>query len=602
MPTRESSWLRQILLNGISALLFVLMYPRPGWGLLAYVALVPMVIATLRSASGWRVFWTNYIVWLIWWNAMFIWLHPITVGGAIALSAYCAIYLPLAMTMMHWIHRRFHPPAALVLPLVIATTEFIRGTILAGGFSWFYLAHALVPTDVNSAGANVGGGISVGISGAVLQSADLFGEITVSMIIAVCNGFIVDLLTLPWRTVGTPRRRVYPTLRRSALLWVLCMVGAGLYGMYRLTQTDAVVTPGPRIAVVQTNVPQDNKIAPTSESMADDWHALLALHQRATAGQPKPDLIVWPETVVPAALNREAVAFYRNTTSYLAGREQFHEMISEVAKRDGIPIVVGAQGADDFTAYDIDRGYQVWIPDQRFNAAYLYHPDGTQADQRYNKMHRVPFGEYIPWVDAWPGIKRLFMKYLSPYDFDYSLDPGERVVVFDLPFKVSDNALDGERDERDDRHDDERGEKQVARFATPICFEDAVGRVCRQMIYGPDGSKRADVLINITNDGWYTGTPQGPQHLQIATMRCIENRVPMARSVNTGISGFIDSAGRIQQVVLTDGQTQSVEGVAVYQLSLDPRRTLYAIVGPWPMVLITIATCVLVIASWRKTR
>jgi len=105
------------------------------------------------------------------------------------------------------------------------------------------------------------------------------------------------------------------------------------------------------------------------------------------------------------------------------------------------------------------------------------------------------------------------------------------------------------------------------------------------------GEPKADVLINQTNDGWfwsrasdgYAPSPQQPQHLQIATLRSIENRVPTARAVNTGVSGFIDSAGRVGPLVTVDGRRQLVAGYAGHRVSLDPRRTLYGRVGDAPM-------------------
>ncbi|MEZ6190865.1 MAG: nitrilase-related carbon-nitrogen hydrolase [Phycisphaerales bacterium] len=86
-------------------------------------------------------------------------------------------------------------------------------------------------------------------------------------------------------------------------------------------------------------------------------------------------------------------------------------------------------------------------------------------------------------------------------------------------------------------------------MVTPICYEDAVTRAVRPAGLPSNGTKRADLIVNLTNSAWYPGHKQQPQHLQIASLRCIENRVPMARSVNGGISGFIDSLGRITSVV-----------------------------------------------------
>lgn len=90
---------------------------------------------------------------------------------------------------------------------------------------------------------------------------------------------------------------------------------------------------------------------------------------------------------------------------------------------------------------------------------------------------------------------------------------------------------------------------------------------------GPDRTKRADFIVNLTNDGWFAG-PQMAQHLQLAAFRAIENRVPIARSVNTGISGFIDSAGRVQETLPVHAT-----GTLTARLDLDRRVAPYTHLG-----------------------
>jgi apolipoprotein N-acyltransferase len=163
-------------------------------------------------------------------------------------------------------------------------------------------------------------------------------------------------------------------------------------------------------------------------------------------------------------------------------------------------------------------------------------------------------GEYIPG----PWFVEALIAWMSPWESDYELSPGEGPVVFTLP-----------------------GGWQVG---APICYEDAVAGICRKMVYGPDGSgsggKRLDLLVNLTNDGWYPGKGMRRQHAQLASLRCIENRVPMARSVNTGISAVIDSVGRSS--VRLDAYEA---GVLVHAVQIDERSTLYGTLGGWPWAL-----------------
>ena len=394
----------------------------------------------------------------------------------------------------------------------------------------------------------------------MVQIADLFGEHGVGFLVAMTNGLVVDLLAWPWirrrhGAVGPNTALVVP-----ALAWLGAFVGAWGYGHYRIGQFDASAPSAAqiRVAVVQTNVPQDNKNNPSPQQLIQDWQRLLALTHQAAGGKGT-DLVVWPETMVPAGLNDEAVAQYSLSDSLLG---MFHRQIQSLARELETHLVVGAHGYDDWKTvppHDTVPSYRV--PTKRYNTVYLYRTDGTQWTQRYDKIHRVPFGEYIPWVDRWPWLKQRFVKHLSPYDSDYTLQPGRALTLF--PVSPQGDASTA---------------KQTLRISTPVCFEDAVARVTRTMVFGEGGLKRTDLLINLTNDGWYAGTHQGPQHLQNAVLRCVENRVPMARSVNTGISGFIDSVGRVGPLVTEDGRHQQVEGTATHTMVVDTRQTVF---GRW---------------------
>ncbi len=117
------------------------------------------------------------------------------------------------------------------------------------------------------------------------------------------------------------------------------------------------------------------------------------------------------------------------------------------------------------------------------------------------------------------------------------------------------------------------GDRDV-RLATPICFEVTVAEVCRRMVYAADG-KATDLLVNISNDGWFGGSVAGRQrHLQIARFRCIENRVPMIRAVNTGLSASVDSCGR-----LLDIAPARETGWVLAEPQLDTRSTVYGRLG-----------------------
>lgn len=549
----------------VSAVLLGLAFPQPGWGWLAHVALVPAVVVAIRAASWRRLAWCAGAVFFLWWVVMLRWLMPVTAGGYVLLAAFMALWWVAALLAVRGLHAGWGWPATLALPVAWVALEVLRDHVPAGGFGWFMLGYSQA-----AFGPEQG-------AGRLVQVADLFGVYGVSVLVAMSNGLLVDLLTrsLTRRTAGgalRPGRAV--TI--AAAVWLTGLVAAWGYGQYRINEHEQVTTPGPRLAVVQTNVPQDNKIAPTPESQQRDWQALMELTHQAGEGNEHglPELIVWPETVVPTALNREARA-------YLSDAPAYDDALSELARQLGAPLLVGAHAYHDFVPERLGTGGPMAVPQRSHNSVYLYDVDGDQSPRRYDKVHRVPFGEYVPWVERVPALKQLFIRYLTPYEHDYTLDPGERFTVFELGRG-------------------EGGEAPALRFATPICFEDAVARVGRRMVYDDAGEKRVDALVNLTNDGWFHGLGSGgamrAQHVQIASLRTIENRVPMARSVNTGNSAMIDSLGRVR-----DALGPNVAGTLHGELRPDTRSTLYGRLGELPAwIVVVIATMALLGPALRR--
>jgi apolipoprotein N-acyltransferase len=213
----------------------------------------------------------------------------------------------------------------------------------------------------------------------------------------------------------------------------------------------------------------------------------------------------------------------------------------------------------------------------RFNSAVMVDKNG-QPQGRYDKIHRVPFGEYVPFRDWIPA-----MNALAPYETDYSVRAGQNFTRFPL-----------------DQH----------RFGVVICFEDTDPTLARQYVCR-DGTPQADFFVNISNDGWFKGTPEHEEHLAISRFRAIECRRSLARSVNMGISAIIDPNGRVLQPELIQSHEDSdvgatriwqlpgennrivelppsrwkdykkVAGVLVGELPIDQRTSLYAQWGDW---------------------
>jgi apolipoprotein N-acyltransferase len=190
--------------------------------------------------------------------------------------------------------------------------------------------------------------------------------------------------------------------------------------------------------------------------------------------------------------------------------EDSYGFVMGFAAKTKVDLLLGAIDQDETAAY---------------NAALLV-TDGARHVQLYRKMHLVPFGEYVPGRHTLPGIARIVGDQV-PDDFGF----GKEHTVF----KMS----------RDD-----------VQLAPLICFEDTIGELTRQFVRGG-----ANLLANVTNDGWFLETSGSRQHLANAVFRCIETRLPMVRSANTGVTCFINEFGRITQILLDDNGSQFTEGV-----------------------------------------
>ena len=331
-------------------------------------------------------------------------------------------------------------------------------------------------------------------------------------------------------------------------------------------QGDARNTPGISVAALQTNNPHSNRVAPTFDDLAAEFRVLAGLHRDAAEAEPKPHLILWPETVVPGPFNRDAEGLDQSGFATAA-----RALIEEC----GIPTVVGGSYLEEGPAA------------RRHNSAYLIVPGEPGEAGRHDKVHRVPFGEYIPGP-TW--LKSLVLERFSPYDFDYTLTEGELGEPFELTLE------DG----------------RVLRFATPICFEDTDPALTRAM-----ADRGAEALLNLTTSGWFGRMPAADgdagglawrsvraQHVQIASFRSIETGLPTLRAVNTGNSALITGSGFVREA-LPPGQP----GILHAELPLPPptqggsARTLYVRGGYlFAPVNAVVATVFLLLGIFRGER
>ncbi|MFT3684894.1 MAG: apolipoprotein N-acyltransferase [Phycisphaerales bacterium] len=436
-------------------------------------------------------------------------------------------------------------PLALTVPLVWVALEYLRGEWLLGGYPW-YLLGQLLTTD---------GGPS--------WLASWIGVYGCSLMLAVIGAAVIDVGI----KLNDPRKAGLV----FGLMLAAVPVLAGFFLGPCATATPLTAYRTLRVAVLQTNLPQDNKIGWKLKDRIDQhkhWLDLSRAAATASGETKRPQLIVWPETMFPGqALNPEALEVQRRSgLSYsVEGAVEplpvtwFADTLLKTQADLDIPFLVGAITADDL-AYERTASGGTKASGKRYNSAVMV-TDGRSQRERYDKIDLMAFGEYIPVVYRWPAVQ------------NWLTGLGAQGMAFDLGFGKERTLFNVEG----------------VRVGTPICFEICHEGTCRAFTTAPDGSRRAELLINLTNDGWfYDSDFNRKMHQLQARWRCAETDTPMVRAANTGISGLIDSNGRVVTKKMEDGgelsQREGVVTVDVPVAAPGTPATLYArggyLVGP----------------------
>ncbi|MHC4324936.1 MAG: apolipoprotein N-acyltransferase [Planctomycetota bacterium] len=520
---------------GTAVMLTVIQAPTD-FAPLAWVSFVPFIIACSPEARPRRLFLYGYFISLFYWLGNLYWVAPVTIVGWLVFCLYTALLWPVLALSLRYCRAR-KVPLFLAAAVLIVGVERMQGFFL-GGFFWRFLAHSQY--------RNV----------TLIQIADIFGAGGVSFLIAMVNGLLAELIV----TVGQKKRF---TLVQFAGTAIVCaaVVGAFAYGWWRIDQEAECVKEGPLAASLQSNVPQSVKR--TFESGDDLFTDLMELSK--TAAQTGAELIVWPETMVQATLNHEVLGLLDTSHSW----NVFDNELREHAK-DTAFLLVGAYGGtpevqDDLT---IKMG-------KKFNSAFMYKKNGDKAKEVYNKIHLVPFGEVLPLRKPLSWFYELLMEIkFIPYNFDYSLDYGSDYTIFEMA---------GAED----------GRAQAYKFGVMICYEGTVPAISRRFALDEHGNKKINWLVNISNDGWFVQfrdeqvlpSAELAQHAAVCAFRAVENRLAILRSVNTGISCLIDSAGRIRNGYIAGNlpvaarDRTGMSGWFIDRIPVDDRATFFSKYG-----------------------
>ena len=384
----------------------------------------------------------------------------ISILSYLLLVAYLALYPALAARLMAHAASRGADAALLIAPFAWTGLEWVRARLMSG-FGWGDTAQALWRQ-----GWALDLAPRIGASGAAL------------LVHLAASG-------LAWLLLSLGEKEGRPTLRGLApsALGILLILTVPL-----LDDGLNPATEGEKIVIVQGNIDQAHKWEPAQRRETVEIHRRLTLEGVRKLGGA--DLVVWPETAFP---------------SYFQTPSPLRDLVEETAREAGAPVVFGAPAFENAGGARTHR-----------NSVFAVSGEG-ELKGRYDKMHLVPFGEYVPLPKLFFFIKRMVY---AAGDFT----PGERTVLLD----PASGALP---------------------VGALVCFESIFPDYALEHAVGG-----ARILALVTNDAWFGLTHAPWQHLCYAAWRAAETGLPLVRAANTGVSAFFDRRGRLLEV-----STQAVE-------------------------------------------
>lgn len=456
---------KEIFLSSASGILLTLAFPNFYFSQLAWVSFIPLFIALEKKPPP-KAFFLGWLTGLIHFMTLLHWVTvSITHYGNLPkeisilllwlISLYLGLYVGCFSGLISFFRSRYLDDPVVISPIIWVILEYLR-TYLLSGFPWGLLGYSQYQHL------------------SLIQISDITGVYGVSFIIVMLNVFLY--LLIKWTLF---RRDPFPF--RYALLTLITFLVVIFYGSFRIKDIENLTKKSPSLKVdlIQGNIEQNQKWEPSY------INETLHIYQGLTieAAQNFSDLIVWPESAVPC---------------YFTPELKYSSFFLNLLGKIKAPILFGSLAYEP--RKDIPHEFKY------FNSAFLS-SSGEKVFPRYDKIHLVPFGEYVPLKPLLPFVEKLVV---GIGDFS----PGDQFILFSIP---------------------------QAKFGVLICYEIIFPDLSRS--YSKSG---AGFLVNITNDAWFGRTSAPYQHFSMAVFRAIENRTALVRAANSGISGIIEPTGYIQ--------------------------------------------------------
>jgi apolipoprotein N-acyltransferase len=493
-----------------SGILIALSFPNPAVSFLAWIALIPLLTALEESSPreafrvGLTCGVTAYALILYWLNIVFTQYGHLP--WSVSVPVYLLLVLWLAMfyglsTFIARLGELVGIKAAFTLPVAWVAFDFIR-SFLFSGFAWAMLGHSQFRTLP------------------LIQIADLAGVYGITLLIVLAN-IVLHRALRAVSGAGVP----YPV--KSAVILLILLFGTLFYGFNRLNKPETVDSKPLRVALIQGNIPQDVKWSPAFREHT------VATYERLTrdASRGGVDLIVWPESAVPFFFQDEPLQA---------------ERIRNLARETNACLLFGSP------AHELRNGRSTFL-----NSAFMISPQGETVG-RADKLHLVPFGEYVPLGSVLTFINKIVV---GIGDFA----PGERAVTLDTG---------------------------STKLGVQVCYEVIFPELARQYVQAG-----ARVLVAITNDAWFGRSSAPYQHLAISAFRAIETRTPLIRAANTGVTAIVDQNGHIRTMTAL-----FVEAYRTGEIQPGSGKSLYLTIGDAPAWFCLLLTAGVALLVWIKRK
>jgi apolipoprotein N-acyltransferase len=539
---------RTLALGLVGSLLCYLAHPPVGWSLLAWIGPVPwLLLARADRLPGRRPYLALWLAGAVYWLAAIQWIrlpHWANIFGLFFLAAYLGAYLPVFVGLTRVAVHCLRAPLWVAGPIVWTGLELARAHLLSG-----FLMASLAHTQVESL--------------RIIQLADLVGEYGVSFLIILVAACLANAAAFLSTTMARSRQSIARDAAPLATGWpgiagklvatmlpAACALGAATgYGQWFALENsvefriprDRAWT---RIVLIQSDMLSDWKGTPERDRKVMEEQIELSLDAVRTSDKPV-DLIVWPETMFRSPLfvddpQNPPPTGAIHPTRYTAALSD----LKSLAVETGAALLVGI---DRVLAARVERPGEE--PDAEllvYNAAAFVNREGELV-QTYEKMHLLPFGEYIPFAAWVPSLAAL-----APITGNSLWGSGPAAF-----------ELDG------------------AVYSPNICYETVLPHLIRrQVVELARQGKTPDVLVNLTNDSWFWGSSELDMHLASGVFRAIEMRTPLVVAANRGLTAHVSHTGRVGAVTERDRADALTVDVRL-PLRTGVYPSVYARYGDW---------------------